>query len=49
VLPESLEWIRLTNLRVADASVDLLLTRQTHDVGIRVLRRTGGLEIVAVK
>ncbi len=49
VLPECLDWLRLTNLSVAGATVDLLLTRHTHDVGVTVLRREGDLEIVAVK
>jgi glycogen debranching enzyme len=49
VLPESIDWIRLSNLTVNGAQVDLLLTRQTHDVGVRVLHRDGDLEIVAVK
>jgi glycogen debranching enzyme len=49
VLPQSLEWVRLTNLVVADARLDLLLTRHEHDVGITVLRREGEVEIVTVK
>jgi glycogen debranching enzyme len=49
VLPPDIEWLRIDNLRVADASVDLLLRRYTHDVGITVLRREGDVEVVAVK
>jgi len=49
VLPEELEWLRIIDLRIADASVDLLLTRHAHDVAITVLRRDGNVEIVAVK
>jgi glycogen debranching enzyme len=49
VLPESIEWLRLTNLSVAQATVDLLLTRHAHDVGITVLSRRGEVEIVHVK
>ena len=49
VLPPALEWLRIVNLRVADASVDLLLRRHAHDVGITVLRREGDVEVVAVK
>jgi glycogen debranching enzyme len=49
MLPERVDWVRLTNLSVGDASVDLLLTRHAHDVGIQVLRREGHVEIVAVK
>jgi len=49
VLPEGIEWVRLTNLTIADARLDLLLTRHQHDVGITVLRREGEVEIVSVK
>jgi glycogen debranching enzyme len=49
VLPEQLETVRILDLRVADSSIDLLLTRHPHDVGITVLRRDGDVEIVAVK
>jgi glycogen debranching enzyme len=49
ILPAELEWLRIVNLRVVDASVDLLLTRHAHDVGITVLRREGDVEVVAVK
>jgi hypothetical protein len=48
MLPESIEWLRITNVSVRDASVDLLLTRHPFDVGITVLRREGELEIVTV-
>jgi glycogen debranching enzyme len=49
ILPAELEWLRIVNLRIVDASVDLLLTRHAHDVGITVLRREGDVEVVAVK
>jgi len=49
VLPEEVEWLRILNLRISDASVDLLLTRHAHDLGITVLRREGQLEVMAVK
>jgi glycogen debranching enzyme len=48
-LPSSIDWVRIVNLSVADASVDLLLTRHTYDVGVTVLRREGDLEIMALK
>jgi glycogen debranching enzyme len=47
-LPESLEWLRIANLTVGDASVDLLITRHAHDVAVTVLRRDGEVEIVTV-
>jgi glycogen debranching enzyme len=49
LLPESIEWLRLTNLSIGEASVDLLLSRHPFDVGITVLRRDGDVEIVGVK
>ena len=49
VLPESIDTLRLTNLSVGSATLDLLLTRHQYDVGITVLRRVGDVEIVAVK
>jgi glycogen debranching enzyme len=49
MLPESIESLRIVNLHVDDATVDLLLTQHAHDIGITVLRRDGQLEIVAMK
>ncbi|MCA1561724.1 MAG: amylo-alpha-1,6-glucosidase [Acidobacteria bacterium] len=49
ILPDNIEWVRLTNLVVAGASADLMLMRHARDVGITVLGREGELEIVAVK
>jgi glycogen debranching enzyme len=48
-LPPWLDWIRLERLSVGQATVDLLLERHEHDVGVRVLRRSGDVEIVTVK
>jgi glycogen debranching enzyme len=48
-LPQQIEWLRIINLHLADAKVDLLLTNYTHDLGITVLKREGPLEVVAVK
>jgi glycogen debranching enzyme len=49
MLPERIDWIRLSNLAVLDAKVDLLLTRHAQDVSIEVLRRDGEVEILTVK
>jgi hypothetical protein len=49
MLPERLDWVRLTNLSVGDATLDLLLTRHAHDVGIQVLSREGDVEIVSIR
>jgi glycogen debranching enzyme len=46
LLPENLDELRIENLRVADASVDLLMRRQEDGVAVEVLRRRGEIEIV---
>ncbi|HYB98724.1 MAG TPA: amylo-alpha-1,6-glucosidase [Candidatus Limnocylindrales bacterium] len=48
-LPRFLRWIRISNLRVDGQSVDLFLERYRGDVGINVIRREGGVRVVAVK
>ena len=48
-LPPFLEVVRLRHLRAGEASVDLVIERHEHDVGINVLRRSGALEVVVVK
>jgi glycogen debranching enzyme len=48
-LPQSLQRVLITNLRVADATVDLALVRYPMDVGVELLRREGKVEIVVVK
>jgi glycogen debranching enzyme len=48
-LPTSLGELRLHNLDVGGARVDLLLVRHDQDVGVNVLRRDGDVQIVVVK
>ena len=48
-LPASLGELRIHNLEVAGATVDLLLVRHEHDVGVNVLRREGDVQILVVK
>jgi glycogen debranching enzyme len=48
-LPASVGELRLHNLEVAGASVDLLLVRYAHDVGVNVLRREGDVQVTVVK
>ncbi|MPZ21334.1 MAG: amylo-alpha-1,6-glucosidase [Luteitalea sp.] len=48
-LPPFLEEIRITNLQVGDAEVDLRLQRHPDDVGVEVQRRAGDVEVVVVK
>ena len=39
-LPEFIDWLELSELRVGDASVDLLLKRYDRNVGVEVLRKS---------
>jgi glycogen debranching enzyme len=48
-LPAAVGELRIHNLEVAGASVDLLLARHEHDVGIHVLRREGDVQVSVVK
>jgi hypothetical protein len=48
-LPASLGELRIHNLEVAEATVDLLLVRHQHNVSVNVLRREGNAEILVVK
>jgi glycogen debranching enzyme len=48
-LPGFLQQLRIRDLRVGDASVDLELTRHPSAVGINVLRKQGQLDVVTVK
>ena len=47
-LPAFLGETRILNLQVANAEVDLLLTRHDHDVAVKVLRREGDVEIMVL-
>ncbi len=50
LLPPFLPQVTIRDLKVADARVDLLLTRHDEgDVGVNVLRRDGEVEIVLLK
>jgi glycogen debranching enzyme len=48
-LPASLDELRIHNLEVAGATVDLLLVRHENDVGVNVLRRDGDVQVTVVK
>jgi glycogen debranching enzyme len=48
-LPVSLGELRIHNLEVAGATVDLLLVRHEHDVGVNVLRREGDVPVLVAK
>ena len=48
-LPEFLNEVRISNLRIGPHTLDLVLERHEYDVGIDVIRRTGPIEVVAIK
>ena len=45
-LPDWLSDLRLRNMRVGDALVDLAFDRETESISVEVLRRTGDLDVV---
>jgi glycogen debranching enzyme len=40
-LPEYIDWVELRDLRVGEGSVDLLLQRHHHNVGVEIMRKQG--------
>jgi glycogen debranching enzyme len=48
-LPASVGEVRIHNLQVAGATVDLLLVRYEHGVGVTVLRREGNVQVTVVQ
>jgi glycogen debranching enzyme len=48
-LPAFLPELRISNLELAGATVDLHLLRHGDDVGVNVLRREGDVQVVVVK
>jgi glycogen debranching enzyme len=48
-LPSFLTEIRISNLEVAGANVDLYLVRHGDDVGVNVVRRDGDVSVVVAK
>jgi glycogen debranching enzyme len=47
-LPEALPHVRIRNLKIGDACIDLALRRHEHAVAVEVLRRTGNIETVSL-
>jgi glycogen debranching enzyme len=45
VLPSFIDEVQITDLRVRNASMDLLITRYPHGVGVRLTRREGDAEL----
>ncbi len=49
ILPDYIDRVWITNLRIGKATVDLAIRRYQHDVGINVKRREGKVEVIIVK
>jgi glycogen debranching enzyme len=48
-LPPTVDYILVENLRVGKSKVSLIVRRQTHGVGIDVIRREGEVELAVLK
>ncbi|MBV8476481.1 MAG: amylo-alpha-1,6-glucosidase, partial [Acidobacteria bacterium] len=48
-LPEAIPQVRVRNLKIGNASVDLDFERHAESVGVNILRRNGDVEIVALR
>jgi len=48
-LPDGLERLTVTGLRLGDATVDMVLERHGEDVGVVLDRREGEIEVVVLK
>jgi glycogen debranching enzyme len=46
LLPDSLDYLKIENLKIADASVDLLVRRDDGGATVEILRKQGQIEIV---
>jgi len=48
-LPEALSRVEVRNLRIRDSVIDIAFERYAETVGVNVLRRSGDVEILALK
>jgi glycogen debranching enzyme len=48
-LPQALPTVRIRNLKVGDACVDLAFERYSESVGVNILRRQGEVEVVSMR
>jgi glycogen debranching enzyme len=48
-LPEAVQSVRIRNLRVGEATVDLFFVRHAETVGVNILRRQGEVEVLDLK
>ena len=45
-LPESMSFLAMERLQLADSSVDLVLERQAQNIHVEVLRKTRDVDVV---
>ncbi|HEY3500302.1 MAG TPA: amylo-alpha-1,6-glucosidase [Polyangiaceae bacterium] len=48
-LPPAVDWLKISDISVGEAVVDILLERHESDVGVNVLRREGTLRTIVEK
>jgi glycogen debranching enzyme len=48
-LPQALERVEIHNLGIGTATIDLAFERHAETVGFDILRRTGEVEVVAMR
>jgi hypothetical protein len=48
MLPDYLNTLQISNLRIGHAEIDLVVQRHTNDVGINVLRKEGDIDIAVI-
>jgi glycogen debranching enzyme len=48
-LPDFLQELRIMNLRIGKATIDLSLERHEFTVGVNVLRKKGNVKVVTIK
>jgi hypothetical protein len=46
ILPNYLNEIRITNLKVGPSSLDIVVYRHENRVGVNVLRREGDVDVI---
>jgi glycogen debranching enzyme len=49
ILPDFLQEVGLSGLRIKDAEVDLILRRYRYNVGVEIVRKTGDIEVLVIK
>lgn len=48
-LPEALQRVQIRNLRIGNASLDLVFDRHEHTVGLDIPRRSGDIEVITMR